>query len=110
MVAVGRGVSGVTVGDAVAAMADSNGDGGWAATGGRTRRRVAAIDGVKTVLKIVPGIDGKAHQTAALQIVRHHEFGHRAPAETRKQQRMLRAKVGQPPALHRHDPEIMIRG
>src|ERR1700749_4072758 len=33
VVAVGRGVSGVTVGDAVAAMADSNGDGGWAATG-----------------------------------------------------------------------------
>ena len=32
--AVGDGVSGVAVGDAVAAMADLNGDGGWAATGG----------------------------------------------------------------------------
>ncbi len=35
VVAVGRGVSGVAVGDAVAAMADLNGDGGWVATGGR---------------------------------------------------------------------------
>jgi NADPH:quinone reductase-like Zn-dependent oxidoreductase len=34
VVAVGRGVSGVAVGDAVAAMADLNGDGGWVATGG----------------------------------------------------------------------------
>ncbi len=34
VVAVGHDVSGVTVGDAVAAMADLNGDGGWAATGG----------------------------------------------------------------------------
>ena len=34
VVAVGHGVSGVAVGDAVAAMADLNGDGGWAATGG----------------------------------------------------------------------------
>ena len=33
-VAVGRRVNGVTVGDAVAAMADLNGDGGWVATGG----------------------------------------------------------------------------
>src|ERR1700755_1481526 len=32
--AVGHGVNGVAVGDAVAAMADLNGDGGWAATGG----------------------------------------------------------------------------
>ncbi|MFF3563604.1 zinc-binding alcohol dehydrogenase family protein [Streptomyces sp. NPDC002574] len=32
--AVGRDVSGVSVGDAVAAMADLNGDGGWSATGG----------------------------------------------------------------------------
>jgi NADPH:quinone reductase-like Zn-dependent oxidoreductase len=36
VVAVGHGVSGVAVGDAVAAMADLNGDGGWAATGGST--------------------------------------------------------------------------
>ena len=34
VIAVGQGVRGVTVGDAVAAMADLNGDGGWAATGG----------------------------------------------------------------------------
>lgn len=34
VVAVGRDVSGVAVGDAVAAMADLNGDGGWSATGG----------------------------------------------------------------------------
>jgi NADPH:quinone reductase-like Zn-dependent oxidoreductase len=33
VVAAGHGVSGVAVGDAVAAMADLNGDGGWAATG-----------------------------------------------------------------------------
>jgi NADPH:quinone reductase-like Zn-dependent oxidoreductase len=32
-VAVGHAVNGVTVCDAVAAMADLNGDGGWAATG-----------------------------------------------------------------------------
>jgi NADPH:quinone reductase-like Zn-dependent oxidoreductase len=36
VVAVGHGVNGVAVGDAVAAMADLNGDGGWAATGGNT--------------------------------------------------------------------------
>src|SRR6516165_8105703 len=34
VIAVGNGVSGIAVGDAVAAMADLNGDGGWAATGG----------------------------------------------------------------------------
>ena len=34
VVAVGQWVSGVAVGDAVAAMADLNGDGGWVATGG----------------------------------------------------------------------------
>src|SRR5271168_1504484 len=34
VVAVGDGVNGVAVGDAVAAMADLNGDGGWVATGG----------------------------------------------------------------------------
>jgi NADPH:quinone reductase-like Zn-dependent oxidoreductase len=34
VVAVGGDVSDVTVGDAVAAMADANGDGGWVATGG----------------------------------------------------------------------------
>src|ERR1700761_6298708 len=34
VVAVGDGVNGLAVGDAVAAMADLNGDGGWAATGG----------------------------------------------------------------------------
>jgi NADPH:quinone reductase-like Zn-dependent oxidoreductase len=34
VVAVGHGVRGLAVGDAVAAMADLNGDGGWAATGG----------------------------------------------------------------------------
>jgi NADPH:quinone reductase-like Zn-dependent oxidoreductase len=34
VVAVGDGVSGVAVGDAVAAMADLNGDGGWVATDG----------------------------------------------------------------------------
>lgn len=34
VVAVGNGVSGVAVGDAVAAMADLNGDGGWVAAGG----------------------------------------------------------------------------
>jgi NADPH:quinone reductase-like Zn-dependent oxidoreductase len=34
VVAVGHGVSGIAVGDAVAAMADLNGDGGWVATGG----------------------------------------------------------------------------
>jgi NADPH:quinone reductase-like Zn-dependent oxidoreductase len=33
VVAVGHGVSGVGIGDAVAAMADLNGDGGWVATG-----------------------------------------------------------------------------
>jgi NADPH:quinone reductase-like Zn-dependent oxidoreductase len=33
VVAVGHGVSGVAVGDAVAAMADLNGNGGWVATG-----------------------------------------------------------------------------
>jgi NADPH:quinone reductase-like Zn-dependent oxidoreductase len=33
-VAVGHGVTGVAVGDAVAAMADLNGDGGWVAPGG----------------------------------------------------------------------------
>jgi len=33
VVAVGDGVGGVAVGDAVAAMADLNGDGGWVATG-----------------------------------------------------------------------------
>ena len=33
VVALGHGVSGVAVGDAVAAMADLNGDGGWVATG-----------------------------------------------------------------------------
>ena len=33
VVAVGQGVSGIAVGDAVAAMADLNGDGGWVATG-----------------------------------------------------------------------------
>src|SRR5260370_2644795 len=33
VVGVGHGVSGVAVGDAVAAMADLNGDGGWVATG-----------------------------------------------------------------------------
>src|SRR6266481_878197 len=34
VVAVGHGVSGVAVGDAVAAMVDLNGDGVWAATSG----------------------------------------------------------------------------
>src|ERR1700740_2248468 len=34
VVAVGHGVRGIAVGDAVAAMADLNGDGGWAAMGG----------------------------------------------------------------------------
>jgi NADPH:quinone reductase-like Zn-dependent oxidoreductase len=34
VVAVGDGVNGLAVGDAVAAMADLNGDGGWVATGG----------------------------------------------------------------------------
>ena len=34
VVAVGQGVSGVAFGDAVAARADLNGDGGWVATGG----------------------------------------------------------------------------
>ncbi|MDX3071089.1 zinc-binding alcohol dehydrogenase family protein [Streptomyces sp. NPDC088354] len=34
VVAVGRDVTDVAVGDAVAAMADLNGDGGWSATGG----------------------------------------------------------------------------
>jgi NADPH:quinone reductase-like Zn-dependent oxidoreductase len=34
VVAVGDDVSGIAVGDAVAAMADLNGDGGWVATGG----------------------------------------------------------------------------
>jgi NADPH:quinone reductase-like Zn-dependent oxidoreductase len=34
VVAAGQGVRGVAVGDAVAAMADLNGDGGWGATGG----------------------------------------------------------------------------
>jgi NADPH:quinone reductase-like Zn-dependent oxidoreductase len=34
VVAVGHGMSGIAVGDAVAAMADLNGNGGWAATGG----------------------------------------------------------------------------
>ena len=34
VVAAGHGVSGVALGDAVAAMADLNGDGGWVATGG----------------------------------------------------------------------------
>jgi NADPH:quinone reductase-like Zn-dependent oxidoreductase len=34
VVAVGDGVSGIAVGDAVAAMADLNDDGGWVATGG----------------------------------------------------------------------------
>jgi NADPH:quinone reductase-like Zn-dependent oxidoreductase len=34
VVAVGQGVNGVAVGDAVSAMADLNGDGGWSATGG----------------------------------------------------------------------------
>ncbi|HXB84662.1 zinc-binding alcohol dehydrogenase family protein [Mycobacterium sp.] len=34
VVAVGDGVNGVAVGDAVAAMADLNSDGGWVATGG----------------------------------------------------------------------------
>ena len=34
VVAVGHGVSGIAVGDAVAAMADLTGDGGWVATGG----------------------------------------------------------------------------
>jgi NADPH:quinone reductase-like Zn-dependent oxidoreductase len=33
VVAVGHGVTGLAVGDAVAAMADLNGDGGWTATG-----------------------------------------------------------------------------
>ncbi len=36
VVAVGDGVHGLAVGDAVAAMADLNGDGGWAATGEST--------------------------------------------------------------------------
>ena len=36
VVAIGDGVNGVAVGDAVAAMADLNGDGGWAATGEST--------------------------------------------------------------------------
>src|ERR1700728_2437282 len=36
VVAIGDGVHGVAVGDAVAAMADLNGDGGWAATDGST--------------------------------------------------------------------------
>jgi NADPH:quinone reductase-like Zn-dependent oxidoreductase len=36
VVAIGDGVQGLAVGDAVAAMADLNGDGGWAATGGST--------------------------------------------------------------------------
>jgi NADPH:quinone reductase-like Zn-dependent oxidoreductase len=36
VVAVGDDVNGVAVGDAVAAMADLTGDGGWAATGGST--------------------------------------------------------------------------
>jgi NADPH:quinone reductase-like Zn-dependent oxidoreductase len=40
--AVGRGVSSVAVGDAVAAMADLNGNGGWAATGASDRRRARA--------------------------------------------------------------------
>ena len=34
VVAAGQGVRGVAVGDAVAAMADLNGDGGWGAAGG----------------------------------------------------------------------------
>jgi NADPH:quinone reductase-like Zn-dependent oxidoreductase len=33
VVAVGDGVTGLAVGDAVAAMADLNGNGGWAANG-----------------------------------------------------------------------------
>src|SRR5882762_430772 len=43
VVAVGHGVSGVAVGDAVAAMADLNGDGGWVATGGSGGERGYAV-------------------------------------------------------------------
>src|SRR5215475_1202879 len=43
VVAVGHGVSGVAVGDAVAAMADSNGDGGWAAAGGSGAESAYAV-------------------------------------------------------------------
>ena len=43
VVAVGDGVNGVAVGDAVAAMADLNGDGGWVATGGSAGERGYAV-------------------------------------------------------------------
>jgi NADPH:quinone reductase-like Zn-dependent oxidoreductase len=43
VVAVGHGVSGVAVGDAVAAMADLNGDGGWVATGASGGERGYAL-------------------------------------------------------------------
>ena len=41
--AVGDGVHGIAVGDAVAAMADLNGNGGWVATGGSTDERGYAV-------------------------------------------------------------------
>jgi NADPH:quinone reductase-like Zn-dependent oxidoreductase len=41
--AVGDGVKGIAVGDAVAAMADLNGNGGWVATGGSTDERGYAV-------------------------------------------------------------------
>src|SRR6201994_770618 len=43
VVAVGDGVNGLAVGDAVAAMADLNGDGGWVATGESTDERGYAV-------------------------------------------------------------------
>src|SRR5271168_3473210 len=43
VVAVGHGVTGLSVGDAVAAMADLNGNGGWIATGESTDERGYAV-------------------------------------------------------------------
>src|SRR6185312_10304811 len=76
----------------------------------RPRRRIAAIGGVKAILRIVPGIDGEPDQPSALDVVRYHRFGHRAPAKSGKQKRMFGAQIGQPPAFHRHHAEIAILG
>jgi 2-keto-4-pentenoate hydratase len=40
VIAAGHGMRGVAVGDAVAAMADLNGNGGWSATGGAEAKAV----------------------------------------------------------------------
>jgi hypothetical protein len=52
------------------------------------------MHGMELIERVVPGIYREPDQPAALDVVGDHGFGHRAPAQTRRQQGMLGAKIG----------------